>query len=94
NQLSITAEEIIQSLLEAYQLSPVIKSAESISHSINETVTASEIIYVKQKTLQQDVNSYIGELRGYANILNKTLDSICETFNESTLEKVACRQLQ
>ncbi|CAI2731580.1 unnamed protein product [Schistosoma spindalis] len=94
SQLLITTEKIIQSLLETYQLSPVIKSAESISYSINETVTASRIINVQQKTLQQDVNSYIGELRGYANILNKTLDSICEKLNENTIEKVTCRQLQ
>ncbi|RTG82896.1 uncharacterized protein DC041_0005007 [Schistosoma bovis] len=85
---------IIQSLLETYQLSPVIESAESISYSINETVTASQIINVHQKTLQQDMNSYIGELRGYANILNKTLDSICGKLNENTLEKVTCKQLQ
>ncbi|VDO71086.1 unnamed protein product [Schistosoma margrebowiei] len=94
NQLLITTEKIIQSLLETYQLLPVIESAESISYSINETVIASQIINVQQKTLQQDVNSYIGELRGYANILNKTLDSICEKLNENTLEKVTCRQLQ
>ncbi|CAH8616295.1 unnamed protein product [Schistosoma haematobium] len=94
NQLLITTEKIIQSLLETYQLSPVIESAESISYSINETVTASQIINVQQKTLQQDMNSYIGELRGYANILNKTLDSICGKLNENTLEKVTCKQLQ
>ncbi|KAH8857394.1 hypothetical protein KSF78_0008533, partial [Schistosoma japonicum] len=78
-QLSITADRIIESLLEFYKLSSVIQTAESITQSINDTIIVSQIINSQQNVLQQDVNNYIGELYGYANLLNSTLNSICKS---------------
>ncbi|TNN06399.1 hypothetical protein EWB00_008402 [Schistosoma japonicum] len=93
-QLSITADRIIESLLEFYKLSSVIQTAESITQSINDTIIVSQIINSQQNVLQQDVNNYIGELYGYANLLNSTLNSICSQWNENTTEYIECKQLQ
>ncbi|KAK4468016.1 hypothetical protein MN116_008195 [Schistosoma mekongi] len=93
-QLSITADRIIESILEFYELSSVIETAKSISQSINETVIVSQIINSQQNVLQQDVNNYIGELYGYAKLLNRTLNSICSQWNENSTEYTNCKQLQ
>ncbi|CAH8533941.1 unnamed protein product [Schistosoma turkestanicum] len=72
-QLSITAEQIIQSLLSSYQLSSVIQLAESITQSLNETTLASQIINSQEKILQQTMNNYIEHSIQYVENLKKIL---------------------
>ncbi|CAH8577864.1 unnamed protein product [Heterobilharzia americana] len=93
-QLLITADNITESLLKSYNLLPVIVTADSIAQSLNETALASQIINSQQIVLQQEFNSYIGELKGYSNILNKSLNFVCEQIQQNTTESVKCKELQ
>ncbi|CAH8862466.1 unnamed protein product [Trichobilharzia szidati] len=92
-QLMSTVDTIMTSLLDAYKLTAVLNTADLITQSLNETIIASKIINSQQKIIQ-DVNNYIGELRGYANILNASINTICKQFGENTVESVKCKELQ